>query len=254
MLIKNKSYKSNGKSKLIIALVVCVSITAAAVITTAVLLYNGVIHFNHIDRSRYPVVGVDVSSYQGEIDWDELSTQNINFAYIKATEGSGFVDEHFEYNWEQASKTDLRIGAYHFFSFETTGKEQAENFCKVVPKTDDMLPPVIDVEYYGRFKTKDNIDAATVAGNLREMVDVLEAEYEKKPIIYVSKETYETIICDDFDDCKLWYRSVYSKVPADVDWTIWQYSNRTKLNGYNGREKFIDMNVFRGNLEEFDSL
>ncbi|MBR4831207.1 MAG: glycoside hydrolase family 25 [Butyrivibrio sp.] len=253
-MINKKSPKSSAELNIKRMLIVIGCSTAVVAIMAAVLLYNGIVHFNHINRSRYPIVGVDVSSYQGEIDWNELSSQDINFAYIKATEGSGFVDEHFKSNWENASKTNLRIGAYHFFSFETTGKEQAENFCTVVPKTDDMLPPVIDVEYYGRFKTKDNINISAVVGNLLEMVDILETEYGKKPIIYVSKETYETIICDDFSECKLWYRSVYSKVPADVDWTIWQYSNRTKLRGYHGIEKFIDMNVFRGSMEEFNSL
>ncbi|MEE5990433.1 MAG: hypothetical protein V3G41_07105 [Lachnospiraceae bacterium] len=47
----------------------------------------------------------------------------------------------------------------------------------------------------------------------------------------------------DFTDCGIWYRSVYSKIPSCIKWTIWQYSNRYVLKGYNGSERYIDMNV-----------
>ena len=99
--------------------------------------------------TEYPVRGVDVSSYQGEIDWKTLSSQNLSFAFIKATEGSSFVDPCFDYNYEKAQKTDLRIGAYHFFSYDSSGEDQAENFISTVSKIDNMLPPVIDLEFYG---------------------------------------------------------------------------------------------------------
>ncbi len=53
-------------------------------------LYNGLIHINNPSKQKYPIRGVDVSSYQGVIDWNVLSRQNIDFAYIKATEGGHF--------------------------------------------------------------------------------------------------------------------------------------------------------------------
>ena len=116
----------------------------------ALLLYLGIVHINNPSKVKYPVAGVDVSAYQGRVDWDILSEQNIDFAYIKATEGSTFKDSCFEYNWKEASKTDLRIGAYHFFSFESSGEKQATNFIDSVDAIPEMLPPVIDVEYYGK--------------------------------------------------------------------------------------------------------
>ena len=88
----------------------------------AALFYTGVLKFNNPSRNTYPVRGVDVSSYQGTIDWEVLSSQNIQFAFIKATEGSGFVDPCFVDNLAGASETSLYIGAYHFFSFESSGK------------------------------------------------------------------------------------------------------------------------------------
>ena len=69
--------------------------------------------------------------------------------FIKATEGSSFVDEHFAYNYAEARKTDLAVGAYHFFSYDSPGAAQAENFINTVAPHAGMLPPVIDVEFYG---------------------------------------------------------------------------------------------------------
>ena len=113
-----------------------------------------------------------------------------------------------------------------------------------------MLPPAIDVEYYGIFTSAETIDVDAVRKELRTMVDILTDEYGVKPIIYVSESSYRTIVQGYFEDCGLWYRSVYSGIPADVDWVFWQYSNRHRLKGYDGKEVYIDMNVFVGNEEE----
>lgn len=220
----------------------------------ALLLWNGVVHFNNVDREKYPIVGVDVSSYQGEIDWPRLAENDIRFAFIKATEGSSFVDPCFEHNWREAQKTDLRIGAYHFFSFESPGAKQAELFCKTVSRAENMLPPVVDVEYYGKFRSADDIDAEQIRIELRNFIDVIEREYSVKPILYATQKSLEEIIGDGFSDCPLWFRSVWGKVPQSVAWTFWQYSNRHVLPGFRGKEKYIDMNVFNGSPEEFASF
>ena len=218
------------------------------------LLYCGVIHINNPELKSLKVRGVDVSSYQGDIDWSLLTSQDIDFAYIKATEGSSHQDPCFDRNWHDASETDIRIGAYHFFSFESGGDTQAQNFINTVEAVDNMLPPVIDVEYYGSFGSVETINVDEIRNNLRIMVDALTEAYGMKPVIYVSEDSYRTIVQGSFDDCGLWYRSVYSGVPDDVEWTFWQYSNRHRLQGYDGEEVFIDMNVFNGNEDEFDSF
>ena len=101
-----------------------VPVLAAA---AALLFFTEKIKLNTPSQEEYPVRGVDVYSYQGEIDWGVLS-EGLDFAYIKATEGSRYTDDRFAYNYEQARKTGLRVGAYHFFSFESSGASQAENF------------------------------------------------------------------------------------------------------------------------------
>ena len=98
------------------------------------LVYNGTILLNNPSRDDFPIRGVDVSHYQGEIDWSVLSENDIEFAYIKATEGSTYVDDCFEYNFNSALDTDLFVGAYHFFSLESDGTLQAGHFIRNVPK------------------------------------------------------------------------------------------------------------------------
>ena len=216
-------------------------------ITTASLLYFGIVQINHPSKDKYPVRGVDVSEYQGNIDWSVLVTRDIDFAFIKATEGSSYTDEHFSENWEKASKTDLRIGAYHFFSLESSGKLQADHFCDSVQSVPNMLPPVVDVEPYGTYKEITEKDVS----ELTDWLTVTEEYYGIKPIIYTTSKWYNKLIKDSFPDYDIWIRSVYSKPNKDIEWTFWQYSNRMNLDGYDGEEKYIDMNVFCGSAEEF---
>lgn len=213
--------------------------------------YNGIIFLNYFDEKNYEVKGVDVSHYQGDIDWEILSNQGIKFAFIKATEGKSFVDENYNLNYKNAIKTDLKIGAYHFFTYDTDGVLQAENFIKNVSKTENMLPPVVDIEFYG-----EEYKVERTKEQLHLMLNKLEEFYEKKPIIYTTHETYNWYIANDFKDNYIWIRDVFFK-PRLIDnreWTFWQYTNRAKLDGYNGQEKRIDINVYNGNMNDLENL
>ncbi len=235
------------KHKINKPMMITVSAFAVICITAAALLYFGIIQINHPPKDKYPIRGVDVSEYQGDIDWSVLSNQDIDFAFVKATEGSSYTDEYFSENWENASKTDLRIGAYHFFSLESSGKSQAEHFCDTVQSVSNMLPPVVDVEPYGTYKDITEKDVS----ELTDWLTVTEENYGVKPIIYTTSKWYSKLIKDSFPYYDIWIRSVYSTPNREVKWTFWQYSNRMRLDGYDGEEKYIDMNVFCGSEEEF---
>ncbi len=235
--------------KIIYGFIIIVILTICII---AFLIYNGNIKFNHPSSEDYPVRGIDVSEYQGEIDWKKLSNQNIDFAYIKATEGSSYVDERFLYNYQNAITTNLKIGAYHFFSFDSEASFQSENFIKNVPKDMNLLPPVVDIEFYGD-KKKNIPDVETTREQLKKLLEQLEEYYEKKPIIYATNVSYNLYIKDNFEGYKIWIRDIFStpNLKDNRKWTLWQYTNRERLEGYKGKEKFIDMNVFNGNHEEF---
>lgn len=213
------------------------------------LIYTGVIQLNRPSTETYPVRGVDVSHYQGSINWNKLQAQGIMFAFIKATEGSSYTDSMFQTNWKNVALTDLRAGAYHFFSFESSGQKQAENFIHTVSVIDNMLPPVIDVEPYGQYKSFKDI--STPVSEMRIWLNSVEAEYGMRPVIYTTEVFYNDFIAAEFPDYDIWIRSVYKPPSKSIQWTFWQYSNRTHLDGYDGEERFIDMNAFYGSVEGF---
>lgn len=218
------------------------------------LVWNGVIILNGFAANQYPVKGVDVSAYQGEVDWQTLSAQDISFVFIKATEGSSFVDQYFSYNYEEAKKTNLAVGAYHFFSYDSEGKTQAENFINTVTPFEGMLPPVIDLEFYGDKEqnppAREDIDV-----QLKVMLDALEEHYSQKPIIYATGKSYELYLAGDYEEYDIWIRDVIAKpkLPDAREWTFWQFTNREQLAGYSGEEKYIDVNVFYGSNEDFNA-
>lgn len=225
------------------------------IIVIFILWYNGIVIFNYPSEKTYEVRGIDVSSHQGDIDWDILSKKGIKFAFIKATEGSSFVDEKFNINYENAVKTNLKIGAYHFFSYDSEGITQAYNFIEYVPKTEEMLPPVVDIEFYGD-KYKNVPDIEETQNQLQIMLEKLEEYYEKKPIIYATYKSYNLYIANNFKDNYIWIRDVYftPKLKDNREWTFWQYTDKVKLDGYNGKEERLDMNVFNGDVDEFEKL
>ncbi|MFR7819899.1 GH25 family lysozyme [Candidatus Pseudoruminococcus sp.] len=241
------------KSTKIILIIFAIILTI--VISVGIMLWNGIIFLNNPSIDEYPVRGVDVSSYQGKIDWKTLSEQDIQFAFIKATEGSSFVDPNFSENYSNAQKTNLRIGAYHFFSYDSSGKTQAENFIKVVPISDNMLPPVVDVEFYSD-KEQNPPNSKDVDKELNAFLQEIEKYYKKKPIIYATGKSYDMFISGKYNDYNIWIRNIlsYPSLSDNKQWTFWQYTDRAVLDGYSGDEKFIDMNVFNGSKEDFNSL
>jgi lysozyme len=220
----------------------------------ALLVWNGTLWPNRFLVDDYDVRGVDVSAYQGEIDWPVLASQDLDFAFIKATEGSSHVDERFAANWAGARETDLLVGAYHFLSFESPGESQAAHVVDQVPAEPGTLPPVVDAEFYADFAA-DPPPVDEIRAILDPLLADLEAHYGAAPIIYTTSSFRERYLGDDYDRYPLWIRAVAltPDVPRHV-WEFWQYSDHDRLDGYDGEEEFIDMNVFDGSLDDLRAM
>ena len=220
------------------------------------LMVNGYIIPTKIEAEKFEVKGVDVSEYQGEVDWDKIKEQNIDFAFIKATEGSKGKDNSFDKNYEKLKNMDMLLGLYHFFSFESLGEEQADNYIKVVgniENDENLMLPIIDIEYYSYYK-KAKPNKEWVTKELQKMLDKLEKTYRVKPIIYTTMEFYQEYIEGEFLEYDIWIRNILTKPKLENrDWKFWQYTGRGRLEGYNGEEKFIDLNVFNGSKEDFEN-
>ena len=200
--------------------------------------------------TRSDVLGVDISEYQADVDMETLAGQNIEFIYMKATEGSGYTDSRFEENWENAEEAGILAGAYHFFSFDSPGKLQAENYVSTVGSLAGKLIPAVDVEFYAD-KKENPPDPLEVAKELQAFLDALEEEYHVKPMIYCPREIYKKYIADYFDGYPRWVRSVYypAVFEAGADWTVWQYCDTGELEGYEGGERYIDLDVLSRNTD-----
>ncbi len=222
----------------------------AALILLAALVWTGILRPNAWVAARYPVRGVDVSEYQGDIDWQTLSG-GLDFAFVKATEGAGNQDPAFERNFRAAAEAGLLTGAYHFFSFESDGAAQAENFIQTAGDLSGRLSPVVDVELYGAFKSSPP-EKEDVRAQLDALLKALEARYGVKPILYATSASWSMYLQDGYSEYPLWIRDVYW-IPG-MAFAFWQYSDRGRLAGYDGPEKFIDLDVFGGSKDALEAL
>lgn len=218
-------------------------------------IYQGEAETAEPDPEVYTVYGVDVSCYQGNVDWEVIASQNITFAFIKATEGSGFTDPKFRQNWTDSADTGIYTGAYHFFSFESGGQTQAENFIAAVGElADHNLPPVVDIELYGEYNEAPP-DAGAVRRELRILLDTLEDYYGVRPILYAPEKTYFTYIFGaGFEDSPLWIAN--TRIEPLPRWDFWQYTVEGRLEGYDGMkdahtEGHIDLDVYKGDRQAF---
>ena len=233
-------------------IIIIFAIISCGFIILAGLIYNGIVLMNNPSSNSYPVRGIDVSTYQGDIDWETLAANDISFAFIKATEGSSLIDPHFAFNFEKAQKCGIAVGAYHFFSYDSSAETQAKLFIDTVSPFDGMLPPVIDLEFYGNYE-KEPPSREYVDKELGIMLDMIEDHYGLKPIIYATEKSYELYLSNAYSEYDIWIRDVYfNPILSDGrEWTFWQYTNRERFDGYNGKEKYIDVNVFNGSSEDF---
>ncbi|HVW58363.1 MAG TPA: GH25 family lysozyme [Rhizobiaceae bacterium] len=204
------------------------------------------VDFGRHSPRRMEVHGVDVSRWQGNIDWGQLRDQGANFAYIKATDGGDHVDPMFMRNWRGAEEAGLKRGAYHFFYWCRPASEQADWFIRNVPNDPDALPPVIDVEWNHMSSCKRHPSRDVVLEKMQVFMDRLERHYGKRPVIYTTPDFYYDNLRGAFRGYGFWLRStadIPARVYPDRKWLFWQYSGSGKSHGVEGP---IDLNVFNG--------
>lgn len=209
------------------------------------------INFGKASPRHLAVHGVDVSRWQGNVNWEKLRAQGANFAYIKATDGGDHLDPMFNRNWRNADAAGLKRGAYHFFYWCRTAGEQADWFIRNVPRVEGALPPVIDVEWNGESSCKRRPSREKVLEKMQVFMDKLERYYGQRPIIYTAPDFYRDNLRGAFLDYPFWVRAVArhpSKVYPDRKWLFWQYSGSGLSHGVTGR---IDLNVFHGDERQW---
>jgi lysozyme len=179
------------------------------------------------------ILGIDVSHWQGVIDWSKVSRAGYRFAFCKATEATYYKDATYPRNTNEAQANGLLAGAYHFFRPRYSGYAQAEWFLKyALPAPGDLIP-VCD------FEVADGVAPSIIRSRLREFYLRIEAELGVKPIMYSRKYFLDQYLPGPPSWCSdvlLWVANYTTAskplMPKGWQfWAFWQYSQSGKVPG-----------------------
>lgn len=191
--------------------------------------------------------GIDVSHYQGAINWTSVRSAGILFAYAKATEGLTFTDSQFTNNWSGMKTAGVIRGAYLYFHSNVDPTTEANHFLSVVgPIQPGDLPPMLDVE------VTDSQSAAVIVANLNSCAARLEAVTGRAPVIYTSPAFWTSAIgSTSFSALPLWVANWGVTCPSMpvgwTNWAIWQYSDTGSVTGITGS---VDLDEFNGTTSD----
>ena len=199
----------------------------------------------------YRVHGIDVSHYQGDINWKMLEQTRqgkfpIQFIFMKATEGGDYADDRFAANFDSARVHGFVRGAYHFYNPKTDANKQADFFIQSVKLEAGDLPPVLDIEKKGK-------DMKKLQADLKVWLRKVENHYGVKPIIYASYKFKTRYLNDSvFNTYPYWIAHYYvDSVRYEGDWKFWQHTDVGTLPGIDEK---VDLNVFNGGKNELDAI
>lgn len=209
---------------------------AAALLIVALAWFLGLPHYRPGLR-RGESYGVDVSHHQGTINWAAVEADNITFAYLKASEGGDHVDRQFSENSKAAKAAGLQIGAYHFFTFCRSGRDQAANFLAVAPPTSGWLSPAVDVEFGGNCAKRPT--EQELVGELTAFTDTVERSWKRPLIVYVLHDLVARYPALGRLNAGVWQRHLFTR-PNNNRWAIWQVSGWANVHGIRGK---ADLNV-----------
>ena len=201
---------------------------------------------------KHSIHGIDVSYYQGKIDWHKVKTMDedgvkVSFAFIKATEGLLNVDPYFQRNWREAPKAGIKVGAYHFFRPKRAGLWQANFFLQTASFEKGDLPPVVDIE------SLDGVSPQQMRKELNAFIIQIETKTNVRPIIYSGLKFYQDYLMGYYDDYPFWvahYHQPKLKL-ASSSWKFWQHSDKARINGIS---HVVDFNAFNGDSLAFRKM
>lgn len=201
----------------------------------------------------YEIRGIDISHYQGDIDWDQLQNamiekSPIRFIVMKATEGSSRIDPKFNENFSQAREYGYIRGAYHFWSNKSSARDQAYFFLNNVPLEKGDLPPVLDVEH----KPKDQ-SVEDFQQDILTWLHIVEDRYHAKPIIYTYYKFKNSYLNTPvFDGYPYWIAHYYvDKIEYKGEWKFWQHTDAGRLPGIRG---YVDFDLYNGSFYDLKRL
>ena len=197
------------------------------------------------------IFGIDVSQYQGNIDWDNVEAIEeqfeLKFVIVRATAGSDKVDLKFKKNWKNLTESLYIQGAYHYYRPDENSTDQANNFINNVKLRKGHLPPILDIEKMPKGQSMDKLKEG-----LQNWLTIVEKHYGVKPIIYSGEKYYEDFLQEDFPNYQFWMANYNPwKEKIEADYLMWQFTEKAKLHGI---DELVDVNVFNGNVDDLKKV
>ncbi|AOZ92462.1 glycoside hydrolase family 25 protein [Paenibacillus crassostreae] len=206
------------------------------------------------NRSSTHAKGIDISHWQGNINWQQVAEDSIMFAFIKASEGSTVRDKLFLSNVKRAATAGILVGVYHFSRAANPAEVKAEVdhlLSVITPVINDIkLPIVLDIE------TKEAGSKANTVKTVRAWVEYFKQRTGNYPMIYTFPNFIDTSLDASFGDIKLWY-AYYNQdgTPNNrggwKEWEFLQYTSSGRVQGISGN---VDMNEYKGTEAELRAV
>lgn len=210
---------------------------------------------NRMCKKRPTIEGVDVSYYQGKIDWQKVEDYGVDFAIIRAAYGTK-LDTRFQENWTNIASTDIIRGCYQYLVESHCGEAQADFLCDKIETAGGLrpqdLPPVLDVE-----EPRDGLTQlpAERLQSVRDWISVIESRLDRVPIIYTTPYHWQDSVTQEPMREPLWISHVETDCPLVPDswpvWMLWQYSWTGWVDGI---KTAVDKNIFEGSKHNLDFM
>ena len=196
--------------------------------------------------------GIDVSHWQGSVNWAAVKSAGTAFAFAKATESASDQDAQFAANWAGMQGAGLLRGAYHFFHTSQDAASQANFFMSVVNSNGGFLPvdlpPVLDFE---QASLDQAMSVAAVQSAITTWLQTVAAKIGVTPMIYTNLSMGTEYLSGQFGSFPLWIASYNSSPPAPpsgwTNWQFWQYSQSGTIAGVSGN---VDLDYFNGSQQQ----
>lgn len=207
-----------------------------------------------IGNNLHATFGIDISHYQNKnaIHWEDLTIGDaeipLDFVVIRATMGANAQDYNYQYFRKKAVHHHKIVGAYHFFRPNESAEKQAKNFIRHSKLRSGDIVPILDVELLPRYQSKKEF-----VSNVKLWMNMVEAHYGVKPILYTYYYFYRDYLRADFSDYPLWlanYNRVEEPSSSD-DWLMWQFTENGIVKGSKTK---LDVNIFNGSIADMRSI
>lgn len=203
----------------------------------------------------FPIHGIDISKYQGDIDWMAVRNAGTKFAFIKATEGGDHLDEKFHQNWAGAKAAGVQYGFYHFMYWCRPAHEQMDWIKQNVPVDRNALPPVLDLEWNSHSRTCPiRLAPEAARAKIDYILTEMERHFGKRPMIYTDITFHRDVLEGHYNSYAYWLRSVAAHPTERFsrnNFHFWQYTATGTVPGIRGS---VDRNVFYGSERQWQAF